>query len=278
MIKSEKRELLNSKELFIFDMDGTIYLSSKPFEYAIDFVKSLRSHNKKVLFFTNNSSRSGRIYYERLNKMGFAPNKDEVLTSGDVTASYISENRKNVPVYLIGTAELWEVFSQYGVNLINDSKGNIIKNEHPLIVVSGFDTELTYKKLELGCTFIRNGADYYSTHPDFNCPTNNGYIPDSGSIAAAITASTGVSPIYFGKPHKNAIDIIKKISKCKEAEMCIFGDRLYTDIAFGKNNGISAFLMLTGEGTAKDAEKLSDDFRPDIIFENFKETLEIMYG
>ena len=76
------------------------------------------------------------------------------------------------------------------------------------IVITSFDTTLTYKKLDDACRLVRGGAEYLSTHPDFNCPTETGFIPDSGAIAAFVTASTGKVPTYFGKPYKETIEMI----------------------------------------------------------------------
>ena len=136
------------------------------------------------------------------------------------------------------------------------------------IVVSSFDTTLTYEKLEKACTLIRNGARFYSTHPDFNCPTETGFIPDSGAICALITASTGVQPRYFGKPHKETAEMITRRFGVPSARTAVVGDRLYTDIALGRNNGLTSILVLTGETKRED---VNDANAPDFIFENIGE-------
>ena len=136
------------------------------------------------------------------------------------------------------------------------------------IVVVSFDLTLTYAKLEHACTLIRNGALFYSTHPDINCPTADGFIPDSGAICAAVTASTGVNPRYFGKPYPETADMICEITGVDRSDMCIFGDRLYTDIACGVNAGISTIFVLSGEGTMEDLEK--NEAKPEFIYDNIR--------
>ena len=111
----ENIELLKSKKLFIFDMDGTIYLGDNVFPFAIDFINKLRKAGKKVLFFTNNASRSPETYVERLEKMGFSPTRDEIMTSGDVTAEFLLRNRKGKTVYLLGTPDLEKNFKERGL-------------------------------------------------------------------------------------------------------------------------------------------------------------------
>ncbi len=261
-------EVLERKKLYIFDLDGTVYLGGKPFAPAIAFVKSLRKSGKRVLFFTNNASHNPVFYLEKLTKLGFEPSPDEILTSGNVTIEYMKRHRKGKSIYLVGTKELERQFIQSGIELLSPSDSSAD------IVITSFDTSLTYEKLEAACRFIRGGAEYFSTHPDFNCPTEDGFIPDSGAISAFVTASTGISPVYFGKPFPQTVEMISEVSSLDKSDMCIFGDRLYTDIALGKRNGVTSILMLTGETTREDLASAKNDALPDFVFEDFGKVLE----
>ena len=273
------RHILAEKKLFIFDMDGTVYLGGIPFDFAIRFIKNLRANGQRVLFFTNNASHSKEFYYEKLTRLGFEPGEGEIMTSGDVTAAFLTRNRVGKSVYLLGTGELWDEFTLAGVPMISDREGKLVdKNAKADIVVTSFDTTLTYEKLTLACDFIRGGAEYLSTHPDYNCPTETGFIPDSGAIATAVTASTGAVPTYFGKPYPETAQMISEITGVERSDMCIFGDRLYTDIATGKKHGITAVLVLTGESTLSDVDAAEEDMRPDMIFESLGEVDELLFG
>ncbi len=277
--RASEKQILSAKKLFVFDMDGTIYLGGVPFPFAIRFLKNLRENGQRVLFFTNNASHSKKFYYAKLARLGFDPRDGEIMTSGDVTAAFLTRNRPGKSVYLLGTPELWDEFNRAGVPMICDRQG---KCENPDgqadIVVTSFDTTLTYEKLTLACDFIRRGAEYLSTHPDFNCPTETGFIPDSGAIAAAVTASTGAVPTYFGKPYPETAEMICEITGVNREDMCIFGDRLYTDIATGKKHGITAALVLTGESTRADAEAAEPAMQPDMIFDSLGEVDELLFG
>ncbi|MFQ9146919.1 MAG: HAD-IIA family hydrolase [Eubacteriales bacterium] len=173
---------LENKQLCIFDMDGTIYLGARVFPAAVDFIKSLRKSGKRVLFFTNNASHSPEFYMDKLTRLGFEPERREIMTSGDVTIEFLKRHRAGKRVYLVGTPDLEGQFMAAGIPLA-DTKGGAD------IVVTSFDTTLTYEKLEAACRYIREGAEYLDPS-DFNCPTENGFIPDSGAIAALVTAST----------------------------------------------------------------------------------------
>ncbi len=251
---------LENKKLYIFDQDGTIYLGGRVFPSAVKFINHLRESGKRVLFFTNNASHSPEFYLEKLTRLGFAPERNEILTAGDVTIQFLLRHREGKSVYLVGTPELESQFRDAGVPLINEEA------ERADIVVSSFDTTLTYKKLEAACRYIREGAEYLCTHPDFNCPTETGFIPDSGAIAALVTASTGVVPTYLGKPYATTVDMINEVTGIAREDMCIFGDRLYTDIALGKRHGVTSVLVLSGETTEDDVKTADESDRPDFVY------------
>ena len=270
--KNPDTALLSEKKLYIFDMDGTIYLGYNVFDFAIRFINHLRAAGKRVLFFTNNASHTTEFYVKKLTKLGFSPTPDEIMTSGDVTIEFLKRHRPGKSVYLVGTDELVDSFRANGINILTGDE------DKADIVVTSFDTTLTYKKMDNSCRFIRGGAEYLSTHPDFNCPTENGFIPDSGAIAAFVTASTGKVPTYFGKPYRETIDMISEATGFGLGEMCIFGDRLYTDIAIGKKHGVTAVLVLTGETQPADVDAATPAEKPDFVFDSLDCVDKVMFG
>ena len=266
-------ETLSQKRLFIFDMDGTIYLGKKPFDFAINFIKNLRKNGKEVLFFTNNASHTTEFYQQKLKNMGFEPNSNEILTSGDVTYEFLNRFRHGKSVYMVATDELVDEYIKKGINVVEDPSA-----ARADIVITSFDTSLTYEKINTACRLIRNGAEYISTHPDFNCPTENGFIPDSGAIAALVTASTGVIPTYFGKPYKETIEMISAYTGYTTDEMCIFGDRLYTDIALGKSFGVTSCLVLSGETKQADVDTADEKDKPDFVFDSLENVNNLLFN
>lgn len=265
--------MIKSKKLYIFDMDGTIYLGGIPFDFAKRFIKNLRACGKKVLFFTNNASHTSDFYLKKLERLGFEPSEDEIMTSGDVTLEFLKRYRAGKSVYMVATDELVGEYAAKGIKLVNGENDP----RHADIVITSFDTSLTYEKLNIACRLIRNGAEYLSTHPDFNCPTEDGFIPDSGAIAALVTASTGKTPTYFGKPYKETVEMIGEATGFSNDEMCIFGDRLYTDIALGKNFGVTSVLVLSGETTESDVDAALPKDKPDFAFASLDDVDKLMF-
>jgi 4-nitrophenyl phosphatase len=246
--------LESNKKYFILDMDGTFYLGNQLLEGSLEFLKKVEAAGKQFLFFTNNSSRNKQVYLEKLAGMGCHIDESQLLTSGMVTIHYIKNTWQNPKIYLLGTPALEQEFESNGIQLTET---------RPDAVVVGFDTTLTYEKLEKACTLIRNHTPFLATHPDNNCPTESGYIPDCGAMCAFITQSTNVLPKYLGKPYKETIDYITSFLNCTKDELVFAGDRLYTDIAIGAQHGATSVLVLTGETRLEDLEK--SDVQPDII-------------
>ena len=252
---TDKMELLKRTKLFVLDMDGTFYLGNQILPGAADFLKAVEKAGKQYLFFTNNSSRSPRDYMAKLEKMGCPITRDQIMTSGDVTIRYLQTHYPEKTVYLVGTPPLVESFQEAGIHLVN---------EKPDIVVIGFDTTLTYEKLSNACTFIWEGALFLATHLDINCPTEAEPIPDCGAICQAITTSTGFMPHSLGKPAAETVELVEAVSGLPREAIAFVGDRLYTDVACGTQNGACGILVMTGETTP---EMLAESrFSPDAVF------------
>lgn len=259
-IEENRKQLLEETELFVLDMDGTVYFDETLIDGALDFLHILEEQKKQYLFFTNNSSRRPMEYVKRLRRLGCDVGRDKLMTSADVTVAYLKKFHPGAPVYLIGTPELVEDFREQGIC--------VTEEEAPIVLVA-FDKTLTYEKLEKGCSMIRNGAMFLSTHPDINCPVEGGFIPDCGAICAAISLSTGKTPKYLGKPYKETAQMIQEKTKVPMERVAFVGDRLYTDVATGVNHGGKGILVLSGETKRSDLDV--SDIKPDGVFESLGE-------
>lgn len=251
---------LKKKKLFILDMDGTFYLGDRLIPGSLEFLEKLKRNGQGYLFYTNNSSKTGDIYHTKLTALGCDRGNIVVYTSGDVTIHYLKENYPGRKVYLLGTESLKKSFREAEIELVENQ---------PDLVVAGFDTTFTYEKINKACSFIRKGALFLATHPDLNCPVEDGFLPDCGSLCAMITASTGVKPRGLGKPYSESLEYILKKTGCRREDMVIVGDRLYTDILFGLNNGITSILVLSGETNLEMVE--NSGIKPDYIFASLGE-------
>lgn len=265
---------LKSCELFLFDMDGTLYLGDIVYPGAHELMKKLPELGKRYIYLTNNSSRAGTDYITRLRKLGFPCEAENVFTSGMATGLYLNQNYPGAAVYLAGTKAFCRELKSFGIHLVNDENGHTDEKTVD-VVVQGFDTELVYEKLDLACHFLRRGAAFIAANPDWVCPMpDDEVLPDCGSICALLTASSGVKPTYIGKPNRNMIDVISKQTGIPNHKICAVGDRLYTDIAAAQNAGSVSVLVLSGETTQEMVDEAPR--QPDYILPSVKELLEVL--
>ena len=265
---------LKNCELFLFDMDGTLYLGDEVYEGAIALMEDLPRLGKRYIYLTNNSSRAGTDYIARLRRLGFPCEAENVFTSGMATGLYLQQKHPGARVYLAGTKAFHRELVSYGVKLVNDELGHT-EAEDVDVVVQGFDTELHYEKLDRAVHYLRRGAAFLAANPDWVCPMPRGEVlPDCGSICALLTASSGREPTYIGKPNRSMIDVISTLTGIPNEKICAVGDRLYTDIAVAQNAGSVSVLVLSGETTPEMAA--AAERQPDYILPSVRELHEAL--
>lgn len=243
----------------LLDMDGTIYLGGNPIDGAVEFIRYLAETGRKRLFFTNNCSVDARQYEEKLARMGIPAVREDILTSGEATVRYLMNETPYRRVYVLGTPSFEAELIAGGLRLADES---------PDAVVLAFDRTLTYAKLAKACAFLRNGAPYIATNPDKVCPTETGYIPDCGSMAALLFESTGRMPKYIGKPNPEMVAMGLQKLGGTPAETAMVGDRLYTDMQMAYDSGITSILVLSGETKEPDLKHAAR--QPDFVFPSVK--------
>ncbi|NSW52722.1 MAG: HAD-IIA family hydrolase [Anaerolineae bacterium] len=252
---------LNEIRCFLLDMDGTIYLDDHLLPGALEFLETLKTQGKQFLFLTNNSSKNPAQYVDKLAKLGIEVTEEEVFTSGQATAIYLEQTAPGARLYVVGTPGLEDEFRAHGFTLTADD---------PDYAVLGFDTTLTYDKLWKLCDLVRAGKPYIATHPDTNCPTADGFMPDIGAMIALVEASTGRRPdLIVGKPNRLIVESAAARMRVATSKIAMVGDRLYTDIALGHTAGITTVLVLSGETSRADLE--GSPHQPTCIFENIGE-------
>lgn len=265
-VDSDPAGLLDGIRCFALDMDGTVYLGETWIDGALAFIEQIQRTGRQFVFMTNNSSKSAETYREKLARMGLVIGPDQLVTSGHATIDYLKRHYPGQRVYLMGNPALQEEFIARGI---------LLDNSRPEVVVTAFDTTLTYQKLCEVCGFVRSGLPYIATHPDYNCPTETGFIPDIGSFHALIHASTGRMPDrIIGKPGPDIISYMLSVAGASPGETAVVGDRLYTDVASAANNGLTGILVLSGEATLDDLD--TSDVQPHLVFSSVRQMTPLL--
>lgn len=271
LLGRDASELLD-KRLFLFDMDGTIYLGSRVFDGARELLREIKSRGARYVFITNNSSRSRADYVKKLTSLRIAAGTGDLFTSSQATAMYLNENYPGVTVYCMGTRSLCEELTAAEIRVTQNTE------DKPGLVLLGYDTELTYKKLDDVCMLLSTVKDipYVATHPDWVCPVSYGFAPDCGCFIQMIEKAAGRRPVVIGKPHPEMIYAVEKHFGVSRGDTVVIGDRIYTDIASGQNAGVTTVLVLSGETTRDALDK--SELKPDFVFRDVNEIRKTVFS
>ena len=262
-------ERIKDIKLYLFDMDGTLYLGDQLYSFTKELLASIKEKGARYLFMTNNSSKSVNAYIHKLAKLGIEATKEDFITSSQATAYYLKKYHSGQKLYVCGTKSLIEELEGEGFETTTDI------NEVDCIVM-GYDTELTYQKLwDVSYLLLtRKDIPYIATNPDLVCPTEFGSVPDCGSFCIGIKNATGRDPIVIGKPTPLMPQLAMDKWGVKPENTAVIGDRIYTDIKSGLNAGALSILVLSGETTHQILEESED--KPHIVLDDAGELLKYM--
>jgi len=265
----DKKQILATKKLFLFDMDGTLYLGDRLFDFTKPLLREIRRTGGKYLFMTNNSSKSVADYIKKLEKLGISSTQEDFITSSQATAYYLHKHHQGQRLYVCGTESLKEELRNEGFQVTD-------KVEKTDCIVMGFDTELTFQKLhDVSYLLLTRELPYIATNPDLVCPTEFGSVPDCGSVCGMIFNATGKRPVVIGKPSPLMPQLAMDRLGYSKEQTCVVGDRIYTDVKSGLNAGITGILVMSGETTQEILAQSED--KPHLVLESAKEILEVLY-
>lgn len=246
VFKPKKNGFLAKKKVFFLDLDGTLYSGDRIFEGVSSILAKLIRYEKKIFFFTNNSSKNERDVAERLKKCNVEVSAEQVIISTHSIIYYFRKrfgSRIKKRFYILGNPKCKELLLRAGYQHVEPGSGS-----RPDAVIVGFDTTLTYEKLKNAVLYIRSGLDYYGIHPEFHCPTAEGFVPDCGSILTLLEAATHKIPkAVFGKPTRYMMLVAKERVPFNFNDAVLVGDNIDTDIQMAAHLGVTSVLVLSGE-------------------------------
>jgi HAD superfamily hydrolase (TIGR01457 family) len=256
---------LRTTQLFIFDLDGVIYLGDEPIEGAKRILAALEAQGKEIFFLTNNSTRTRVQFKEKLNRMGIPAHVNQIITSAYSTARYLQQKHVGASLYIIGEEGLLNECKNLGFRVYSGESGNTDID----YVVVGLDRSFNFEKLAKALTAIERGAKFIATNDDPTLPTEHGNLPGAGTMVSAVRTGTGVPPeIIIGKPNTFMVDLILKLKMTEPAKAVIIGDRYTTDIKAGLNARVKTVLVKTGVGLQELTQIPQLGPHPDLILES----------
>jgi len=253
---------------FIFDLDGTVYLSDALIPGADRVIRLLREGGRKVVFLSNKPIQTREDYASKLTRLGIPTQPDEVINSTFVMTNYLKKVAPGAKLFVVGEIPFVEELRRAGFTITEEPK------EIQYVVVA-FDRTFDYHKLDVAFQAIKLGAHFVATNPDRTCPVEGGEIPDCAGMIAAIEAVTAQKvELIVGKPSPMIIEAALEVMGLKPDDCILIGDRLETDIKMGKESGIATGIVLTGVTDEKTLKESA--IYPDFIFQSIADLQDLM--
>jgi len=246
----------------IIDMDGVLYLGDKPMPCLHGFFAFLRERSISFVLATNNSTRTSEEYVDKLARMGVTVSPSEVLVSGQATARFLThEYPRGTRVHVFGMKSLKQAMLD---------EGFVLADEDVPIVVASMDREVTYEKLKRASLLIRSGARFIATNLDPTNPSEEGLLPGTGTMIAALETASGVKATAIGKPQPIMYQLAMEQMGAPPQTTAAIGDRADTDILGGKRAGLTTICVLSGSSDRAEAQA----FEADMIFDDIAHLLD----
>ncbi|HEX3036441.1 MAG TPA: HAD-IIA family hydrolase [Thermodesulfobacteriota bacterium] len=261
-------KLVELFDLFMIDLDGVVYVGDKPTPGARETIATLRALGKSLIFLTNDPRGSSHEYSEKLRKMDIVTNPEDIITSSMTVAYYIRENYKldGRKAYVVGSEALKEEIRNIGLRLVEGEEA-----KRADFVVIGGHSQVHYQEIKIAALAVRNGAHFLGTNRDPVYPTEEGLVPGTGALLAAIEVASGKKAITAGKPEPVMFETGKKLLP-SQGRIAVIGDSLFSDILGGKRAGITTILALTGSTKQSDLSK--SEIIPNYVIGDLRDLLK----
>ncbi|XP_051958838.1 glycerol-3-phosphate phosphatase-like [Xyrauchen texanus] len=260
-------QLLDSVDNVLFDCDGVIWRGDQAIPGAPEVINSLKKQGKRVFFVTNNSTKTRKMYADKLNKLGFDATEDEVFGTAYCSAMYLKNECKiQGKVYLIGSNAMRQELEAVGIRQVGVGPdpisgvqidwANVPLDQEVQAVLVGFDEHFSYMKLNRALQYLYNpDCQFVGTNTDTRLPLEGGKaVPGTGCLLKAVETAAQRQAQVVGKPSNFMFECVASRFGLDPERCLMVGDRLDTDIMLGSNCGLKTLLTLTGVSTVADAE------------------------
>lgn len=299
--KDQALELLDKYDYYLFDCDGVIWLGDHLLPSVVETLQLLKDKKKKVIFVTNNSTKSRDDYLHKFEKLGILGiTKDEVFGSSYASAVYVDKILKlpkDRKVWVLGEAGIQTELQQLGYETIGGADPDLVADgaafnpEHKQLnelddsvgaVVAGLTLNLNYLKLSITMQYLLKddkSLPFIATNIDSTFPSKGKLLIGAGSIIETVAYASGRQPdAICGKPNQSMMNSIKADNpglSLNPGRGLMIGDRLNTDMKFGRDGGLDTLLVLTGIETEEVVKSLDEAAAPTYYADKLGDLFEL---
>ncbi|CDK29102.1 unnamed protein product [Kuraishia capsulata CBS 1993] len=290
--KQEVEQFLSQYDTFLFDCDGVLWLGTHILPKVVETLTLLRSLGKKLIFVTNNSTKSRREYTQKFEKFGLTVTAEEIFGSAFASAVYL-KNVAKLPkekskVWVLGQSGIEEELAEVGIESLGGSNQALdeeFTTESPFLkldpevgaVIAGLDTKVNYHRLAITLQYLlQPDVKFIATNIDSTYPQKGMILPGAGSIIESVAFASGRTPVACGKPNQAMMEAIVAQHGFDKKRACMVGDRLNTDMKFGRDGGLGTLLVLTGIETVDKIHALEASEQPLYFADKLGDIFELL--
>src|SRR5579884_2923963 len=211
---------------FIFDIDGTLCQDNEAIPGARETLATLRERGHRLLFATNDATRSRHAHIAKLISLGFTVELHTLITSAYSTGLYL-QTLPHPPhsLLVIGSTALC-------VEIALCCPGVRFDGASPIdTVVVSFDPTFSYHRLAEAQEAVFSGARLLATNRDPMYPGRSRMFPGAGALVSAVETACQTRAYTVGKPSPEMYRMLMLANNADPATTIVVGDSLLTDIA-----------------------------------------------
>lgn len=244
-LREATHPLVDLYDTGLFDLDGVVYIGARAVPGAPAALDRARSSGMRVMFLTNNASRTPEAVAAHLSEVAVPTTTDDVVTAAHAAARLVAER---VPpgsrVLVVGGEGLVSALRERGLVPVFSA------SEQPSAIVQGFHPDVGWRQLAEGAYALAADIPWVASNVDMTLPTDGGLAPGNGTLVEVIRLATGRSPVVAGKPAPSLFT--EAVARTGGQRPLVVGDRLDTDIEGAHAAGLPSLLVLTGVTRLRD--------------------------
>ena len=228
--------MLENVKALLIDLDGVMYVEQEPIEGALTAIQELRDGGMALRFVTNTTAHSRRRTLEKLTRLGFGVEPDELVTPAALAVRHCRE-RGHERVALVMNDEVKQDFAE----LVQAG------DRVDAVIIGDLGPAFGYDVLNHAFRQVMDGAELIALQKNRYWRRSDGLSLDVGPFVAAIEFATGADAYVVGKPARGFFDqVVADLGVSGEAAAMV-GDDIESDIGGALGAGLAAIMVRTGK-------------------------------
>ncbi|HEX6116737.1 MAG TPA: TIGR01458 family HAD-type hydrolase [Solirubrobacterales bacterium] len=231
---------LEGIEAMLVDLDGVLYVEDSPVPGAAEAVGRLREAGLGLRFVTNTTARSRAQTLEKLGRLGFEVEPDELITPAALARRHCAE-RGHEAVALIMNDDVKDDFG--GLREVGEGSGE----EPDAVIMGDLGEAFGFPILNRAFRMVMDGAELIALQKNRFWLTDEGLSLDAGPFVAAIEYASGRDAYVVGKPAPAFFEGVLGGLGADAGDAAMVGDDVESDVAGAMNEGLAGILVRTGK-------------------------------